>query len=446
MYRSAIRSDILEEHLEEASFLYEQRMALRENPELSWIDIDDFEARFEAHVDGLVLGEDVALEMCKQAAAEGDHSELHVAIRVFCRRGLKDLVFETIDQLDLNDGERQKALADALHDDLPAGWRDKIIEMLGGDNSQLYPLAVGLIGYCRLPAGDTLLGLLDRLDGETLRRALWALGRIREHGARVPLFNTYLNHRDENVRAEAALTLLRLGEKQALQHCITRAGHETWPSIALGLGGVPEAFPKLYQMASSEQVDSNCLLALGLFGDSRAVDILLHRLGSGELVDSASLALFMLTGADLHEEVFVPEEIEEEDLFEEERERLEKGESLFPQGEEPGITFSRISQKREDWTGWWEENKSRFSAGIRYRCGKPCTPGGLLENLEDERSPGILRGFAHEELVIRYGKDFPFELEMTVAQQQKAMGEYRGWIASEAGRFQPGKWYFAGQI
>ena len=38
--------------IEEASFLYEQRLSLFDDPEITWLDIEDFEERFEAHIDG----------------------------------------------------------------------------------------------------------------------------------------------------------------------------------------------------------------------------------------------------------------------------------------------------------------------------------------------------------------------------------------------------------
>jgi len=59
---------IYQEHLEEASFLYEQRLSLFDDPEITWLDIEDF----EAHIDGLVVGEDLALLVCKTQEASGD--------------------------------------------------------------------------------------------------------------------------------------------------------------------------------------------------------------------------------------------------------------------------------------------------------------------------------------------------------------------------------------
>ena len=55
-------TELYQEHLEEASFLYEQRLTLFDDPEITWLDIEDFEERFEAHIDALVVGEELALK------------------------------------------------------------------------------------------------------------------------------------------------------------------------------------------------------------------------------------------------------------------------------------------------------------------------------------------------------------------------------------------------
>jgi hypothetical protein len=48
--------------------------------------------------------------------------------------------------------------------------------------------------------------------------------------------------------------------------------------------------------------------------------------------------------------------------------------------------------------------------------------------------------------VIRYGVDFPFEVDMFVVQQKRAIAEYTEWIQTNGSRFQAGAWYFAGQL
>ena len=110
------------EFLEETSLLYEQRLALLEDPEITWKDIGEFEDRFEAHIDALVVGEDLALDVCRIQAREGDFGELHAAVRVFCRQNKGDYVAEAWRDLDPEDMERTQAIADALKDECPESW------------------------------------------------------------------------------------------------------------------------------------------------------------------------------------------------------------------------------------------------------------------------------------------------------------------------------------
>ena len=42
---------------------------LFDDPEITWLDIEDFEERFEAHDDALIVGEELALNVCKTQAA-----------------------------------------------------------------------------------------------------------------------------------------------------------------------------------------------------------------------------------------------------------------------------------------------------------------------------------------------------------------------------------------
>ena len=119
---------------------------------------------------------------------------------------------------------------------------------------------------------------------------------------------------------------------------------------------------------------------------------------------------------------------------------------LRPDGQPFGTTITRLSQNPEDWQKWWTENRGRFDPRIRYRNGKPFSPACLLENLESERSRHKVRQLAYEELVIRYGVDFPFETDMFVAQQKQALAKYADWIKANSSRFHEGEWYFAGQL
>ena len=390
----------------------------------------------------------MALEVCKQQATEGDFGELHAAIRVFCRQNRLDLILETLEAIDLDDVENLQAIGNALNYELPSAWHKDFIKFLQDNHPKLTLILPKLFGSCRIhdSSAELLQALQNGAPEESLATITWALGRLREEKAKALLFNNGLQHSNESVRAETALALLRLGELQAVQHCLNQANTASWPFIALGLGGTRTAISNLQNIANSERVNSDCLVALGLLGDISSIDLLLQHLSNTDLVEAASQALWLITEADLFEETFIPEEIDEDELFEEELEKLKKGEPLYPPGEEPGITITRISQNSEDWQQWWAANKSRFKPRLRYRNGKLYSPSCLLETLQSEKSPRQIRQLAYEEMVIRYNVDFPFETDMFVAQHRKALAKYTEWIKANENKFKPGKWYFAGRF
>jgi uncharacterized protein (TIGR02270 family) len=443
---SNFETELYQEHLEEASFLYEQRLTLFDDPEITWLDIEDFEERFEAHIDALVVGEEPALNVCKTQAMEGDFGELHAAVRVFCRQNRLDFVQECLEALDSKDTERVQAISDALNHELPAEWKEEFIRILSEGNQSLIPVAAKLIGYRRLSSGKELLQALQQNSSQAVSNIIWSIGRVREQYARTLLFNKYLKHEDESVCSATALALLRICDPQTSEHCLHSVHSWNWPFLPLGLGGSRSTAAVLIESATNNKASADCLIALALLGEISAVDTLLSDLGNADFAESAAMALNLITGAGIYEEVFIPEEIDEDELFEEELEKLKRGESLYPQGEEPGTTITRISQKPEDWQKWWAENKSRFNPGIRYRNGKPYSPPCLLENLQSEKSPHIVRQMAYEELVIRYGIDFPFETDMLVSQQKQAIEKYAEWIKTNGSHFREGEWYFAGQL
>lgn len=438
--------ELYQEYLEEASFLYEQRLTLFDDPEITWKDIEDFEERFEPHIDGLVVGEDLALEVCKQQAKEGDFGELHAAIRLFCRQNRKELVLQVLEELDPEDTEKMQAVSDALKHELQEEWHEEFIQMLSEGDQKLISILANVFSFRRLKAGTELLKALETSPIDSLPKVISALGRLGEQAARRPLLR-YLAHEDESVRLATALTLLRLGEEQTINQCMQHAPSQSWPSIPLGLGGNRSAVNVLLEKAKAGNAEGECLIALGLLGDISAIFTLAANIARQELAQTAATALNLITGAELYEEVFIPEEIDEDELFEEELEKFKQGQiPTRPDGQPFGITITRLSQKPEDWQKWWAENKSRFNIGIRYRNGKPYSPACLLENLESEKSPRQVRQLAYEELVIRYGVDFPFETDMFVAQQKQAIAKYAEWLKANSSRFKEGVWYFAGQL
>ncbi len=440
-------TELYQEFLEEASILYEQRLSLLNDPEITWRDIGEFEERFEAHIDALVVGEELALDVCRTQAKEGDFGELHAAVRVFCRQNKGDYVAETWRDLDPQDTERSKAISDALKDECPENWQNSLTPIFLRDYLNLIPIAATVFGYRRFRAEEALLHALNKAPAHLLPLLIWALGRtggLAAHAEVRPL----LIHTDSDVGRAAAECLLRFGDKGIVPMCLSLLPQADWPVTSIGLGGGNKAADVLLESVNRGNATSESLVALGVLGDLMAVKTLFSFLQNVELARAASTGLYLITGAELYEEVYVPEEIDEDELFEEELEAYRKEGKVptKPDGQPFGENIRRLSQNPMDWQGWLEQNKSNFNIGLRYRLGKPYSPSGLLNTLLSETSPFRARQLAIEELKIRYSADFPIEADMPVVTQQRILSQITQWVQKNETKFQPGAWYFAGRL
>src|ERR1700685_3553117 len=181
--------ELYEEYLEEASFLYEQRRTLFHNPEITWKKIGDFEERLEGHIDGLVVGDQLAIEVCKRRVAQGDFGELFAATSVFCRQDKRELVLSLLDELDPGDAEKSCALADALKYELTKAWLPDLLLLLARGDPKLAPVLARALGYQRIECGPQLLNAMKRCAASTLPDIAWALGRIRYEPAKHSLLD-----------------------------------------------------------------------------------------------------------------------------------------------------------------------------------------------------------------------------------------------------------------
>jgi uncharacterized protein (TIGR02270 family) len=435
--------ELYEEHLEEASFLYEQRLSLLQNPEISWKKIGEFEERFEAHIDGLVVGGDLAIEVCKRRAEEGDFGELHAALGLLCRQNRKDLAFSILEELDLDDAEKVQAVGDALKHELPAAWNE-YLWLWGGRNRRLIPLLSKVSAYRRVEVGE-LRRVLQETQPQFLSDVIWACGRLRQPDICREL-RTYLDHNDPAIQSAAAIALLRLGDELVLDHCLRGLASSNWPAIPVGLAGSRAAVRILLDVEKGLP-SYDRLIALGLLGDISTVPILLSSLTDEKSAEAAAISLQLITGASFYETIFVPDPVDEDELFDEgsddhKRERI----PLRPDGRPFGVTVKRVSQKLGDWQQWWSVNSAAFDPRIRYRNGRPYSPGCLVEVLNSERSLHLIRRLASDELVVRYGMDVAFEPDMFSGEQQRAIGNIEIWAQQKMDIFKEGCFYFAGRL
>lgn len=438
--------ELYQEHLEEASFLYEQRLAYLHDPEVNWPDLRDWEDRFEAHIDALVVGGELALDVCRQKAATGDTGEIHAALCVLCRQDRKDDAFAALGALDPTDQEALRAAAHALCCEAPKGWRDDLLRAFQDRQQHLAHLLARVIGYRRFALEDALRSELAENPSRERAALAWALGRIGSAGS-IPLLRSLLDSDDSLVCEASAIALMRLGDQTPLQRAIMSAQTQSWARRVLGIGGGPQAVAVLLRAAKGPAAKPDAIIGLGLLGDLAAIAPLVDLLDDDKLRESASLALNTITGAQLFERIFVPDKFDPDELSDEERAALEKDGTLPTRLGEPYGNWERGALRdKTAWRAWLEENKHRFSRQHRWRMGHPYGPLALFECLKCETSPYAVRDATYEELVVRYGLDVPFEIDLPVQRQLRFLGKIESWAASHSGKFVDGCWYFDGRL
>jgi uncharacterized protein (TIGR02270 family) len=441
-------ADLCLEHLEEAAFLYEQRRGLYDDPQVTWLDIGKFEERLSAHLGGLLASGELALEICQRKAQEGEPGELYAAVCVFCRLDRRDLLGAVLKRIDFENAVRSRALRDAITDEMPDEWGQVLAKSLTRGYDQLTPIVAHYIGYRRLKSG----GVLDQLiTGQPptsgLPELLWAWGRVGEPGAAQHVAG-YLDHDAAAVRSHAAMSLLRRGGDSVLAACRTRASRgdfAMWLPLAASGGRSHGAL--LQDLAMNQDIPPDALMALGVLGDLGAVRILADKLTDEEQAPAAAAALQLITGAGLREDVFVPEVVEEDELFEDERQAYrETGETPRRSDGRPfGVFLERTSQVPDDWHNWLDEHKAQFDSSLRYRLGKPFSLGALIDTLVSPSCGHQVRSLASEELVIRYRIEHAFEPEMRVNEQKRQINTIARVCRAKEMSFQQGDWHFAGR-
>ena len=162
--------------------------------------------------------------------------------------------------------------------------------------------------------------------------------------------------------------------------------------------------------------------ALGLLGDASAVPNLIVALDGPE-PDAAALALFVMTGADLRVEAFVPDVPDDYVRF--------PDEAVDPDAEARGRPSSRSAptHRRGPIGG---RRRGAVSDRTRHRLGWTAGRGvaGRLARLR--RRPHRLRGLIADELAVRYRMPVVFDATWGVARQRAALAEMQIWAQSQS--------------
>jgi len=399
-------------HWSEAAWLYARREVLHVQGELlsaeQWLEI---EARAEAHVVALRRGGQLVLDEVEARIREGDAGELHTAVRVLCRGDHMERFGALIDAIGWSEPARALAVVDALVWDAPERWQQPVAAILANETAPhdaLGPLATvaGLRGW---PLGIALVGLLEGRVGD-LAAIVDAVARLRVAEARPVLAKLISSTAVPGEVRRAALVAAACFDARAVAaYAWQLVGAEPWAAVPLAMSAGAEALQVLAAALERWPGQREILLGIGLLGHVDGIARLLEALADEAAAPVAAEALYLVTGAALHEETSLVEEADEAD---------DVG---------IGLPVSRLSCSRERWSAWIEAHRlvPRSGSMQRIRFGGPFEPLRTIDEIGRTTLRPELRDAMAAELSIRYRLPWSYSSRLLFSRQRQVLAHMR---------------------
>lgn len=367
MQKPVIKS-IINQHAEEAAFLWLQRDAAVQEPHYSLKDLAHLDDRVEAHLDGLHIAGNASWEICKEALALDEPGEVFTAA-VIAFEGEDGRRVDDVISVAQQSPENWQALVSAigwLPDEHYQRW---VPGMLNANAPSYRRLAIAASVLHRQDPGPALAAALDDLESCFQARALRAVGELKRRDL-LPVLQQRFKIDDSACQFWAAWSAVLLGDHDALDVLKVFATPESpfceqAMQLMLRVMDEPEARKWLSDFTESPEVLRHAILGAGIIGDPLYIPWLIKLMAVPEVARVAGESFSMITGVDLAYD----------DLDGEWPEGFEAGPTENPEDEDVAMDPDEDLPWPEPnlVQAWWEKNKNLYRAGSRYLVGKPIT-------------------------------------------------------------------------
>ncbi|MBZ5714685.1 TIGR02270 family protein [Nannocystis pusilla] len=370
--------DIVEEHLDEAEFLWEAWQHSLVAPDYTLDEVAEGpEERLMAHIDGLVRnGPLVARRLLIPALDDDEPARVSAAATALLLGPDPDAAFAAILEVLRDRPEQRGPLVQALAcADVPA-LRPRLRELLAEHDGELVAAAAGVLTAQREPLGDTL-GLLFAGEATTRALALRALADEPEPLRYARAVQANLQELDPTVLDAAIDAGVRLGLAPAWARACERVHDPDGAAslVLLALRGTASDDAALAAALCDRKRRLAALWALGFRGTPEAVDAAIEWLEDDAAAPLAGEVFTAVTGVDLDAaRMALP------------RDRADEALVHRPEDDLPRPDPLQVLK-------WWTNHRGRFAAGQRYLAGAPYSSHALLQALRFgamRRRPNLL--------------------------------------------------------
>ena len=370
-----VNREVVEQHAEEACFLWLLRDDAVQAPNYNLEDLADLDERVEANIDGLRVAGDVGWEYCETGLEKEEPGEVFAA-GVIAFEGTDERRIRKVLEMACSAPELERALGSAL------GWltfeqaRTHAESLLRSEDTKA--VRIGLTGFAvhRQDPGSFLVDAITSSDPHLRARALKAVGELGKTNL-ISLLLDALSDADEICRFFAVWSAARLGQRNdrvinVLKKVTLSGGNycERAADMVMRCLDVNASKTWCRDLLINPAMVRCGIIGTAALGDPEFIDDLFLLMEKEEIARVAGEAFSMITGVD----------IEYEDLDGEEPEGFEGGPSEEAEDEDVDI------DPDEDlpWPNpelirkWWKEHRKDFRSGVRYLRGKEMSIGSLM--------------------------------------------------------------------
>ena len=360
---------IVDQHAEEAAFLWLLRDAAVRAPHYDLSDLFSLDDRVEAHIDGLRIAGDPGWEVCAKGLEAGEPGEVFAA-------GVVALESKNGDRLEqvLAVAEAEPActrgFVSALGWVLPRQLHGTVKDFLASPSELRQQMGLAACAVHRVDPGDKLAEAISSGGKELQVRAARAAGELGRRDLS-SLLRSVFQSDDLDSRFWSTWSAVLLGDRgEALDH-LKHIGALDSPLKARSMQTAIRAMTAndakqwLKLLSSKDQSLRDVILGSGISGDPAYIPWLVRQMEPPDVARAAGEAFTMITGVDLAYD----------DLEAEWPEGFEAGPTENPEDNDVAMDEDEdlpwpdpaLVQK------WWQANAHEFTAGQRYLVGKPIT-------------------------------------------------------------------------
>jgi len=300
----AVIESIVEQHAEEAAFLWLLRDAAVQAPHYSLKDLADIDERVEAHIDGLRIAGDVGWSICcADALAQEEQGEVFAAAVLAFESG-QDQRIKMVLEAAATDPVLSRGVISAL------GWlrfdqvKEHIDQLLRSLTPELRRIGIAASSVHRQNPGPELVDALNDENTFLKARAIRAAGEL----GRIDLLSMLKNQlaaEDKDCQFRAGWSAVLLGDRgETLEFLKTLATSESpfrESALNLTLRVMDNTSAQNWLKEMSQQSDwlRYTIIGAGVAGDPVRIPWIIEHMEVPELAWVAGEAFTMITGVDI---------------------------------------------------------------------------------------------------------------------------------------------------